>query len=77
MSYVHVLPPPKLILEKETATSPPKISYFTATHSNPPTQRGLWSPGGLCVATFTSHKLKEEMEAKKVKNDQSSGSQDS
>jgi len=28
-----------------------------------PLSKRLWSPGGLCVATFTSHKLKEEMEA--------------
>ena len=28
-----------------------------------PLSKRLWSPGGLCVATFISHKLKEEMEA--------------
>ena len=40
-----------------------QIIHFTATFSNHPSQRGVWSPGGLCVATLNSHKLKEEMEA--------------
>ena len=50
------------VYRKKTAP-PPRIIYFTVTLATTPSQRGFWSLGGSCVATFTSHKLKEEMEA--------------